>query len=65
MKEALEELESWLNHKKEITLWLPTLNTNAKISVSRLEFLKISGNQSKHNLSRLTGGVKGRSQDTH
>jgi hypothetical protein len=59
MKEALEELESWLNHKKEITLWLPTLNTNAKIYISRLEFLKISGNQSKHNLSRLTGVSRG------
>lgn len=59
LKEAVEALESWLNYKKDITLWLPTLNTNAKISVSRLEFLKISGNQSKHNLSRLTGVSKG------
>jgi len=55
LKEAVEALDAWLNHKKEITLWLPTLDTNAKISVSRLEFLKISGNHSKHNLSRLTG----------
>jgi hypothetical protein len=59
LKEAVEALESWLNHKNDITLWLPTLSTNAKISVSRLEFLKISGNQSKHNLSRLTGVSRG------
>lgn len=55
LEEAVEALESWLNHKKEVTLWLPTVDTNAKIMVSRLEFLKISGNYCKHNLSRLTG----------
>lgn len=59
LKESIETLESWLNHKNEITLWLPSLNTNATISVSRLDFLKISGNQSKHNISRLTGVSKG------
>lgn len=59
LKEAVEALEAWLSYKKEITLWLPTLNTDAKIFVSRLEFLKISGNHSKHNLSRLTGVSRG------
>jgi hypothetical protein len=54
LKQAVEELESWLNQKKEVILWLPTIDTNAKISISRLEFLKISGNHLKHNLSRLT-----------
>jgi hypothetical protein len=34
---------------------LPTLDINATVQVSRLDFLRISGNQSKHNLSRLTG----------
>jgi hypothetical protein len=51
---AVEALESWLSYKKPITLWLPTLDINASISVSRLEFLNIIGNHSKHNLSRLT-----------
>jgi len=55
LKEAVEALETWLSHKNEVTLWLPTIETNAKISVSRLEFLNISGNHLKHNLSRLTG----------
>jgi len=52
---SIEALESWLSYKKAITLWLPTLDINATINVSRLEFLNISGNHSKHNLSRLTG----------
>lgn len=54
LKIAVEALESWLSYKKSITLWLPTLDINASISVSRLEFLNIIGNHSKHNLSRLT-----------
>lgn len=55
LKVAVEALESWLSYTKTITFWLPTLDIIAKIEVSRLEFLKISGNYSKHNLSRLTG----------
>lgn len=55
LKGAVEALESWLNCKREVTLWLPTIDTNSKILVSRLEFLNISGNHLKHNLSRLTG----------
>lgn len=54
LKAAVETLEAWLQHKKEIVLWLPTLEIEAKLFVSRLEFLSISGNHSKHNLSRLT-----------
>jgi hypothetical protein len=50
---AVEALESWLNQQKAMKLWLPTLNIEATISVSRLKFLHIIGNQSKHNLFRL------------
>lgn len=55
LRNSIEALESWLGYKKAITLWLPTLDIKATIDVSRLEFLKIVGNHSKHNLSRLTG----------
>lgn len=55
LREAVDALDTWLNHKKPMTLWLPTLNINATIEVTRLEFLKITGNHFKHNLSRLTG----------
>ncbi len=55
LRNSIEAIESWLNYKKAITLWLPTLDINATIDVSRLEFLNITGNHSKHNLSRLTG----------
>lgn len=55
LRKSIEALEVWLSTKKEITLWLPTLDVDAKIKVSRLDFLSITGNHSKHNLSRLTG----------
>lgn len=55
LRNSIEALESWLSYKRAITLWLPTLDINATIDVSRLEFLNITGNHSKHNLSRLTG----------
>ncbi|WP_448693501.1 hypothetical protein [Pseudomonas rhizophila] len=55
LQSSVDALEAWLSEMKEITLWLPTLEINAKIKISRLEFLNITGNHSKHNLSRLTG----------
>ena len=55
LRNSVQALEEWLNHKKSITLWLPTLDVKATLYVSRLEFLNITGNHSKHNLSRLTG----------
>jgi hypothetical protein len=54
LRNSVQALEEWLSHKKSITLWLPTLDVNATLEVSRLEFLNITGNHSKHNLSRLT-----------
>jgi len=51
---SVDALESWLNCKKAITIWLPTLDINAELTITRQEFLYISGNHSKHNLSHLT-----------
>jgi len=67
LQNSVNALECWLNVKKEITLWLPTLNINAKINISTLDFLNIAGNHSKHNLSRLTGVSKdiAKIMDTH
>jgi hypothetical protein len=54
----VKELDDWLNYKTPIKLWLPTLDIEADIEVSRLDFIAISGNHFKHNLSRLTGVSK-------
>lgn len=58
LKESVEALDSWLHYKTPIKLWLPTLDIEADIEVSRLDFIAISGNHFKHNLSRLTGVSK-------
>jgi len=58
LRNSVEALENWLHYKKSMTIWLPTLGINATINVSRLDFLNITGNHSKHNLSRLTGVSK-------
>ena len=58
LTKSVEAFDNWLNQRTNITLWLPTLNINAKIEVPRLDILFITGNQSKHNLSRLTGVSK-------
>lgn len=58
LRESVKELGDWLNYKTPIKLWLPTLDIEADIEVSRLDFITISGNHCKHNLSRLTGVSK-------
>ncbi len=51
---AVNAVENWLNYRSPMIFWLPDLDVNAELTVSRLELLHISGNYSKHNLSRLT-----------
>jgi hypothetical protein len=53
---AVKEFSDWLEHEIEVQIWMPSLNKNAPLSIKRREFIKICGNISKHNFSRL-GGV--------
>lgn len=59
LERAVNNLKDWLEQKSPLKIWLPTLGLNAEIEVSRTELIKISGNSSKHNVSRLTGVSKG------
>ena len=54
LQNAVNELDEWVKYRSPLTFWLPDLDINARLNVSRLELLHISGNYSKHNLSRLT-----------
>lgn len=56
---SVKELSEWLDHRTPFKLWLPSLDVEADLTVPRIEFVRISGNQSKHNISRLTG-ISGR-----
>lgn len=51
---ATDEFINWLDQEIQVETWLPSINTNAVLSVKRSEFLRICGNISKHNFSRLS-----------
>lgn len=55
LKAPVIAFKEWIHKEKTVKLWLPSLDLDASISVSRIELLTISGNSSKHNISRLTG----------
>lgn len=56
---STKEFIDWLN--KEIfveKIWLPSIELSIDLSIKRIEFIKICGNISKHNFSRLSGVVR-------
>lgn len=55
LQTAVAELLAWLSYAGKTQLWLPTLDVQAELEVTRQDFLFIAANHSKHNLSRLTG----------
>lgn len=55
LERAVESFTAWLAAATPLRLWLPTLDIDAHLTVPRHELLFVVGNQSKHNLSRLTG----------
>lgn len=56
---STKEFVDWL--RKEVLIkkiWLPAKNIETDLSIKRIEFIKICGNISKHNFSRLSGVVR-------
>jgi len=59
LSKSTKSFTDWLN--KEFTvkkIWLPSIDLEADLSIKRIEFIKICGNISKHNFSRLSGVIK-------
>ena len=52
---ATDEFVTWLEQEIQAEIWLPSIETDTILSIKRIEFLKICGNISKHNFSRLSG----------
>jgi len=50
-----KEFIDWLEQVVQVKIWLPSVNTETSLSIKRIEFIKICGNISKHNFSRLSG----------
>lgn len=55
---ATNEFIDWLEKEVQVEIWLPSIEVDSILSIKRVEFLKICGNISKHNFSRLSGVVK-------
>jgi hypothetical protein len=59
LKKSTQNFRDWLT--KEFTvekIWFPSINLETNLSIKRMEFIKICGNISKHNFSRLSGVAK-------
>ena len=53
---STQEFIDWLEQEVQVEkLWLPSINIETTLSIKRIEFIKICGNISKHNFSRLSG----------
>ena len=52
------EFKEWLEQDAEVEVWLPSTEIETTLSIKRIEFLKMCGNISKHNFSRLSGVLR-------
>lgn len=54
LSNATHELSDWLDQEIEVQkIWLPSINTETTLKLTRITFLKMCGNISKHNFLRL------------
>jgi len=51
---AAREARVWLEQPIRPKFWLGNIDADVRLNVTRLQLLRISGNQAKHNLARLT-----------
>ena len=52
LKIATQEFKDWLEQEVEVNVWLPSIDKATKLNISRFDFLKMTGNISKHNYLR-------------
>lgn len=53
LRTATCKFHDWLNEKITVDVWLPAIDTQTPIQISRQQFLTMCGNISKHNILRL------------
>lgn len=59
LKKPVNDMISWLEHEVTIeNLWLPLIGQEINLRIKGKDLIKISGNMSKHNFSRLDIVVK-------
>jgi hypothetical protein len=55
LRDATCAFVNWLKQEVSVDVWLPSIDTQASIQISRLNFLKMCGDISKHNVLRSVG----------
>jgi hypothetical protein len=55
LRDATCAFVNWLEQEVTVDVWLPSIDTQASIQISRLNFLKMCGDISKHNFLRSVG----------
>jgi len=58
LRDATHQFVDWLEQEVEVDVWLPTIDTQTTLKISRVSFLKMCGNISKHNFLRAIGVAK-------
>lgn len=58
LKQAVTAFKKWLEREIKVKIWLPSIALGTKIKIQRQEFIKICGDISKHNFSRLDGRAR-------
>ena len=53
LREATHGFIDWLEQEVEVDVWVPSIDTQTTLNISRKSFLKMCGNISKHNFLRL------------
>jgi len=52
LKVATQEFKEWIEQEVEVDVWLPSIDKKTKLKISRFNFLKMTGDISKHNYLR-------------
>jgi hypothetical protein len=53
LRRTVTAFKKWLEHEIKVKVWFPSIDLDTKLMVQRQEFIKICGDISKHNFSRL------------
>jgi hypothetical protein len=54
LREATRHLREWFEAERSISIWMPSIDRQADLRLTREEFVRICGTVAKHNMARLT-----------
>lgn len=55
LRTTVREFRQWLDTEVEVEIWLPNIDTETTLHITRIMFLRMCGNIAKHNFLRLNG----------